>query len=275
MTIIEVDGVNHQPLTVDSLQIFAGQRYSVIVTANQPVGNYWVRALPNTGHTTFDGGINSAIYRYQGADIRDPTTTSTATKPMNEIDLHPLNNPGAPGGSGPADVSLVLNVARVNGRFTINGKSFTPPNVPVLLQIMSGARSAQELLPNGCVYTLPTNKTIEIAIPGGSTGSPHPFHLHGHTFDVVRSAGSSSYNYANPVRRDVVSTGDLGDNTTIRFTTNNAAIGIQSTMLSGLAIVFAEDVPAIADSSPPADVTPQPSGGTSVLTTSLWADLLR
>ena len=32
MVIIEVDGVNSQPLEVDSIQIFAGQRYSFIVS---------------------------------------------------------------------------------------------------------------------------------------------------------------------------------------------------------------------------------------------------
>lgn len=40
MTIIEVDGVETKPHTVDSLTIFAAQRYSVIVKANQPIGNY-------------------------------------------------------------------------------------------------------------------------------------------------------------------------------------------------------------------------------------------
>jgi len=40
MTIIEADGQAHQPLVVDSLTIFAGQRYSIIVNANQAVGNY-------------------------------------------------------------------------------------------------------------------------------------------------------------------------------------------------------------------------------------------
>jgi iron transport multicopper oxidase len=44
-TVIEVDGVNHQKLPVDSLQIFAGQRYSVILTANQAVGNYCKRTF--------------------------------------------------------------------------------------------------------------------------------------------------------------------------------------------------------------------------------------
>ena len=42
-----------------------------------------------------------------------------------------------------------------------------------------------------------------------------------HAFDVVRVAGSSEYNYANPVRRDTVSTGSSSDNVTIRFTTDN------------------------------------------------------
>ena len=31
MTVIEADGVNTQSLTVDSIQIFAGQRYSFVV----------------------------------------------------------------------------------------------------------------------------------------------------------------------------------------------------------------------------------------------------
>ena len=40
MTVIEADGVETESVTVDSLVIYAGQRYSVVVTANQTVGNY-------------------------------------------------------------------------------------------------------------------------------------------------------------------------------------------------------------------------------------------
>lgn len=32
LQVIEADGVNHNPVVVDSLQIFAGQRYSVVVS---------------------------------------------------------------------------------------------------------------------------------------------------------------------------------------------------------------------------------------------------
>ena len=38
---------------------------------------------------------------------------------------------------------------------------------------------------------------------------------------MVRSAGSSSYNFVDPVVRDVVSIGNSGDNVTIRFFTDN------------------------------------------------------
>jgi hypothetical protein len=33
-----------------------------------------------------------------------------------------------------------------------------------------------------------------------------------HNFEVVRSAGQTTYNFDNPPRRDVVSTGTTGDN---------------------------------------------------------------
>lgn len=35
-----VEGTNVQPLVVDQIQIFAGQRYSFVLNANQPVDNY-------------------------------------------------------------------------------------------------------------------------------------------------------------------------------------------------------------------------------------------
>jgi FtsP/CotA-like multicopper oxidase with cupredoxin domain len=75
MTIIETDGVATNPLTVDSLQIFVGQRYSIIVEANQTVDNYCellfshllslsdrqtgIRAIPSP---LVSGSDNSNIY---------------------------------------------------------------------------------------------------------------------------------------------------------------------------------------------------------------------
>jgi iron transport multicopper oxidase len=235
--------VNTEPLTVDTLRVFAGQRYSVVLNANMPIENYWIRALPNVGPPGFTGGLNLAILRYVGADAVDPTTTENANPVvLSEANLHPLTNPAAPGQpfSGGADVNINPNTVFDFATLSFQGNSatFHQPPVPVMLQIMSGVQTAQDLLPAGSDYTLPSNSVIELSMPGGSTGSPHPSHLHGvrslvpclltyftdltqHQFAVIRSAGSSVYNYANPVRRDVVSAGASGYNVTIRFTTDN------------------------------------------------------
>ncbi|KAJ7065699.1 laccase [Mycena amicta] len=267
MTIIEVDGVNHKPLTVDSLQIFAGQRYSFVLNASQPPSNYWIRAQPTLAlpgvNLGFANATNSAILRYVGAPIRDPTTNSTSTNPLIENNLTPLVRTPVPGkpGAGNADVNLnlviTLNTTGPQARFEINNVSFVPPTAPVLLQILSGAHSAQDLLPKGSIYELPPNKVIEVSIPGGTVGAPHPFHLHGHNFFVVRSAGNSSYNYVNPPIRDVVSTGPATtDLTTFRFVTDNAGpwflhCHIDWHLDVGLAIVFAENIPGIQKLTPP------------------------
>jgi iron transport multicopper oxidase len=181
---------------------------------------------------------------------------------MLETNLHPLSNPGAPGvptlGAADVNINLDIQFPFTDLKFKVNGATFIPPTVPVLQQIISGAQTAQDLLPPGSVYVLPPNKVIEISIPGGSIGSPHPIHLHGHAFDVVRSAGSSVYNYANPVRRDVVSLGEsTSDNVTFRFKTDNPGPWIMHCHIDwhfelGLAVVFAEDVATVHNANPPA-----------------------
>ncbi|KAK0471426.1 laccase lcc5 [Armillaria novae-zelandiae] len=249
MTIIEVDGVNHVPYTVDQIEIFSGQRYSFVLNANQKIGNYWIRANPSVGEQGYVGGINSAILRYNGADNVEPDPVIIlSVSPMSETELVPLENPGAPGSPEEGGVDLALNLAFdfIDNNFTINGHPFVPPTTPVLLQILSGAHKPHDLLPPESIYYLPLNSTIEISMPGGIRNESHPFHLHGHTFDVVRTAGDNSvYNYKNPVRRDVVSTGNPGDNVTIRFTTDNPGpwflhCHIDWHLEAGFAIVFAE-----------------------------------
>ncbi|KAG6852998.1 hypothetical protein C0991_007680 [Blastosporella zonata] len=221
LTIIEADGEYTQPLVVDSLVLYAGQRYSAILTANQPVGNYWIRSNPDRGFPGFEGGRNSAILRYADAPEEEPTSTSAPVNPLKEVNLHGLVNPQAPGLpiEGGADYSLYLHTTfnRTSFQFTMNDVTYIPPTVPVLLQILSGVRTAQDLLPKGAVYSLPPNKVIEISLSGtgGDMGGPHSFY-------VVRSGDSNTYNYINPVQRDTVSTGLEDGNATIRFVTDNA-----------------------------------------------------
>ncbi|EMD32465.1 laccase precursor [Gelatoporia subvermispora B] len=263
LTVIEVDGVNAVPLTVDAIQIFAAQRYSFVLNANQTVDNYWIRANPNNGNMGFANGINSAILRYVGADDVEPTSTGTTANLLNEADLSPLVPAAAPGAPNQdfdaVDVPMNLNFTFNGTNLFINGATFVPPSVPVLTQILSGAMTAQELLPAGSVYTLPRNATVQLSLPGNIIAGPHPFHLHGHTFSVIRSAGQSDYNYVDPIQRDVVSIGGATDNVTIRFTTDNPGpwffhCHIDWHLQAGFAIVFAEETADVASANPvPAD----------------------
>jgi len=259
LTVIEADGTNTQSLTVSSLTIFVGQRYSFILNANQPEGNYWIRAQPNNAaDTSFTGGLNSAILRYVGAPIVEPNTTiGPDNTPLNEVNLRPFTFTPVAGRPFAGGANFVKNLlfSFNNGRFAIDNVSFVPPTVPVLLQILSGAHTAQDLLPTGSIIALPPNSVIEISMPGGVVGGGHPFHLHGHTFWVVRSAGSSTYNYNDAILRDVVNIGGLGDNVTIRFETNNPGpwflhCHIDWHLDAGFAVVMAEDIPGTAAANP-------------------------
>ncbi|KAH9893587.1 TvLac6 [Cubamyces lactineus] len=259
MTVIEADGQNTEPLQVDTIQILAAQRYSFVLEANQPVDNYWIRANPNRNNATgYANGINSAILRYEGAPIEEPTTMKTATSNLlNEAALRPLSSSPVPGlpAVGGVDYALNLNMTNNGSYFFVNDAPFIPPPVPVLLQILNGTINAHDFMPNGSVYTLPRNSSIELTMPAGVVGGPHPFHLHGHSFYVVRSAGSEEHNYVNPVLRDTVSIGSAGDNVTIRFRTDNPGpwilhCHIDWHLQTGLAVVFAEDPQGVKEDAP-------------------------
>ncbi|EIM88745.1 laccase protein [Stereum hirsutum FP-91666 SS1] len=271
-TIIEADGNNVEPVLVDSIPIYAAQRYSFVLNASQNVDNYWIKADPDIGVTngTFANGVNSAILRYSGAPIQDPVTEGAISlRQLNETNLHPIDNPQAPGGPGLGnvdrqyDLSVLFN-GNVNtgvpANFTVNGTSWVAPTVPVLLQILNGTKRAQDLLPHGSIYPVNANETIEIILPGvGGAGTNHPVHLHGHSFSVVKSANHSEYNYDNPVRRDVVNIGsNASDITVIRFQADNTGpwfihCHIDWHLTAGFAAVMAEDVPDVPADDPTSD----------------------
>ena len=71
LTVVEADGQPVQPLNVTSLDINSGQRYSVLFTADQPVGAYWISVT-----TRHRAGVVSgqAILKYKAASQDKPDT---------------------------------------------------------------------------------------------------------------------------------------------------------------------------------------------------------
>jgi iron transport multicopper oxidase len=180
--------------------------------------------------TTFKDNVHTAILRYQGAPIALPPKPADVdvpvhTKILKESELRPIVPQPVPGNHSFEHADVYFNFFTLLNR-TANlflmgngtyGKTFTPPTVPILLQVLSGARDASEILPEGAVYTIPPNKVIEVTIPGDITG-PHPFHLHGHDFYVVKSADGdiASPNWDNAIMRDTVNAGTRDQSVTFR-----------------------------------------------------------
>jgi len=80
MTVVQTDFVPIVPYVTDTVDIAIGQRYMVIIEADQPNATYWLRTWPQdscSGHSANNGtGIASAYVRYESAPDIMPTSTS-------------------------------------------------------------------------------------------------------------------------------------------------------------------------------------------------------
>ncbi|KAJ7039350.1 laccase 17 [Mycena alexandri] len=270
--VIETDGIETVPLTVTSFEIYVAQRYSIILTADQPVNNYWIRAPIDIGpgnNPDLNPDLVRAVLRYVGAPDEEPTTSAlvapvTLAKgsgggggggggngggggqagPLQEFQLATLVDPGAPGGDVPADQTIVLDFnAAGPGVWEINGIVYVPPTLPTLLKVINGATVASDFNTSEHTFVLEPNQIIELQIHGSDHGITHPFHLHGHAFDIVKST-AGPMNFVNPPRRDVIAVDQGG--VIIRFRADNPGpwflhCHIDWHLEAGLAVVFAED----------------------------------
>ncbi|KAF7348651.1 Laccase 8 [Mycena venus] len=261
MTVIETDGVATEPNEVNILTIHAGQRYSIVVTANQQVGNYWINAFVNAGSSEHNPNLNSTlsrgILRYEGAPDEEPQTPMTAgptgaeAVPLNESTLVPLDPIPAP----EPDFNLTFTTFMpVNlTKWEINNVSYIPPSVPTLVRVLDGETQQMDFNMTENTFLFPANKTIQVTF-NDPVNEGHPFHLHGMNFWVVKSNSSNVINTVNPIRRDVVIT---GNNTMIlRFTTDKPgpwsfhchilyhfAVGLGSVIGAGLDEVKKDSAP--------------------------------
>ncbi|KAG8686323.1 hypothetical protein FRC09_014200, partial [Ceratobasidium sp. 395] len=174
LKIIEADGLPHQPVVVKSVEIHPGERYSIVVEANQTVGNYWIRApiTARRSSNTLDPELVKAVLRYEGAPASDPTTSRTSGTTLDIASLKPVENPGAPGGSGKADVVIDLKYGGVSGGKTgwqVNDSQYKPPTLPTLLKILSNnATTNKDFAKSENTIVLPFNKVVELQIHGSS-----------------------------------------------------------------------------------------------------------
>ncbi|KAK3393243.1 Cupredoxin [Podospora didyma] len=230
MTVVAVDFVPIQPWETKTVLLAVGQRFDVIVEADQDIGDYWARGVPML--TCFAINLMAhdirAIVRYNSASTADPTLTQSISWPMldtcRDESLSSLV-PYIPHDVGPSDITkdfdaLLLPSANdsLALRWQVGGPApYKPPKAsPIAKQLFDFSGPSQDAADNITADFVPIDLThlsganwvylvIESFLP-----LPHPLHLHGHdSYILARGAGLFLANAieiqtANPPRRDTI-----------------------------------------------------------------------
>ncbi|KAK0745162.1 multicopper oxidase-domain-containing protein [Apiosordaria backusii] len=271
LTIIEIDGVEVTPITVPGVYINIGQRYSILVTPlPTTTGSFIMRAtLPKScflPYVPYSSSILESV-NYQGTallsyspSLPNNNTTTTITPhnpnnitipkkctdlpfslpiPLRPIPAYPLDD--AHPSKNTHEINFQFQQAGPVNRIFINRTSYSP--LPTTAQLWlslsqsftgdAGGYNNWNFPLNQQVLLLPDpNKTVQIVINSRDI-MEHPFHLHGHTFQIVAwgpgefNAGGSNpnttWNLQNPMRRDTLTIPGLS-HVVIRFLADNPGI---------------------------------------------------
>ncbi|KAF9896925.1 hypothetical protein BX616_006493 [Lobosporangium transversale] len=260
MEIIEVDGIDVERKKVTSFPVTAAQRYSVLVTAKSDASqNYIMHA--DMDPSMFDIvpedlqlNVTATIVYDEKAPLAPEETSQW--EPFDDAQLVPL----VPEATAAPDQVFTLNAVfsvlnDYSNKATFNDITYVMPKVPTLYTALTTGNLSSTPEVYG-KYTHPLvvkhNQWIEIIINNDDPGN-HPFHLHGHVFQIVgRSEGKYDpstpypgyFDTPNPSRRDTVLV-PSEQNVAIRFKANNPGVWlfhchIEWHLQAGLATTFIE-----------------------------------
>lgn len=269
MTIVEVDGVYVDPTKAKLLYIAAGQRMSILVKSKhtksknfafmQIMDDEMLDVIPadlelnRTNTISYSSKNGEAKQAYIDSFKHFTNDFHLVTRAKTELlDTY--------------DYQIKLNVEMENLGDGVqyaffNNITYVAPKVPTLLT----ALSAGKLATNPAIYgdninafVLEYGEVVEIVVNNHDAGK-HPFHLHGHVFQVVQKSGGREdgedpidYDEKNPVSaypeypvlRDTVVVESLG-HVVLRFQATNPGIWffhchVDWHLEQGLAAVFIE-----------------------------------
>ncbi|KNC99476.1 uncharacterized protein SPPG_05711 [Spizellomyces punctatus DAOM BR117] len=236
MEVIEVDGVDTEPKTASNIEIGVAQRYSVLVKAKNATDmNYNVAIKMDDSMfalipPTLNLNLTALIEYSPTAPTSDAPPPSTEV--LDDLTIAPLVKEAsvAPDVSHDLNVFLgVLDDGINHGQF--NNNTYVAPLTPTMLSALTTGQDAT----NPAIYgkqtnaiVLEHNKMIQLVVNNDDGGS-HPFHLHGHRFQIVYRS-EQRYDptqpipdQPNPIRRDTVQIPAFGS-AVIRFRSDNPGV---------------------------------------------------
>lgn len=274
-TVIAADFVPIVPYNTTWLFLGIGERYDVIVDANQAAGNYWFRAevQSDCGSNWNNGNIKSQ-FAYTGHETETPISTGSSytQRCTDETNLVPYWNSYVPTNVVGAFTELTvdqLQQTESDGSLTVywqvNGSSLKVDwEKPTLEYVKTGNTdypSTANLikLPNEGTWTY----WVIQSIPGNpyNVAVPHPIHLHGHDFfvlgtgdDTWTASDANSLDYNNPTRRDVAML-NAGGWLALAFQTDNPGAWIMHCHIAwhaddGFAVQFLESASTLQSVDP-------------------------
>ncbi|KAF8979003.1 hypothetical protein BGZ46_005940 [Entomortierella lignicola] len=258
--IIEIDGIDVERTKVSSFPITAAQRYSVLVTArNDTSSNYILHA--DMDPAMFDVVPDDLQLNVTGTIVYNEAASTAPEEPsqwepFDDAQLVPVVPMATSEPNRVIALTALFSVLNdYSNKATFNDITYVMPKVPTLYTALSTGNLSSNPEVYG-KYTHPLvlnhNDWIEIIINNNDAGN-HPFHLHGHVFQIVgRGEGTHDpsqpypgyFNTTNPARRDTVLV-PSEQNVAIRFRADNPGVWlfhchIEWHLQAGLATTFIE-----------------------------------
>jgi iron transport multicopper oxidase len=239
VTVIEADGVWVNPWDTNQLYVAVAQRYTILLTAKTSSSqNYAIVATMNPNmFGEINAPANPSVTGYLVYNSAAPMPAPFTIQPQvwDDSTLAPFDAEALYDGS---ITSIYLTVSfgedgYGSTRAMFNGQTYVSQKVPTMFTALS---APADVIMNPTIYgrgtnpfVLPFNAVVEVNI-NNHDDRAHPFHLHGHTFQIVDRAygsdlfpGLAAVNASNPMRRDTLVV--YGESTaTIRFTADNPGI---------------------------------------------------
>ncbi|KAK4496969.1 hypothetical protein PRZ48_011418 [Zasmidium cellare] len=220
MKIIAADFVPIKPIAVEWIFLGAGQRYDVIITADQEPGNYWFRTEVAKECRNNNDWYGRAIWSYSNTAMGTPNSTAFP-EPTDCLEPGPLIPYWPQKVPRKQEIgNLQVNTTHAVTEYSNNSSmvvwalgetidinwskptlsyvdSNTTQSLPSLYNVLNSAPSGAW---NYWLIQQPLNSSI--------TAIPHPIHLHGHDFFVLGQGNTtwdgdvSQLNFDTPTRRD-------------------------------------------------------------------------
>ncbi|VEU23475.1 DEKNAAC104578 [Brettanomyces naardenensis] len=273
-TVVGVDGIYVEPNETDYIYITVAQRYDVLIhTKNDTSRNYaFMQSMDETMLDTETEVIsinstNAIVYNASAPMPQEYLSDDYIDDILDDFYLTPSPKEDA---MDDYDYQIKIDVLMnnlddgVNYAF-FNNITYVAPKVPTLGSVLSaGDFSTNDLVygTNTHPFVLQKDEIVEIVVNNNDTGK-HPFHLHGHVFQVLErgpdfsdAPGPIPYNESAPytapeypLLRDTLYVNPQSY-FRIRFKADNPGVWffhchIEWHLLQGLAITLVEDPESI------------------------------